>query len=196
MKVNEQISKMKDAGALLAHLSPGDLVILGARMGHGKTQLSLALTVEAMKSGRQGVFFTLEYSANDVFNLFKSIGEDPADFHDKFQFDTSDNISAGYIMSKLSTVPEGTVVVIDYLQLLDQKRENPELMQQVGALKSFANERGIIMVFLSQIDRSYDPMAKVCPSLDDVRLPNQLDLKLFNKACFLNAGQLRVSANN
>ena len=171
-------------------------MILGARPGQGKTQLSLALTNEAMKSGRQGVFFTLEYSANDVFNLFKSIGEDPADFHDKFQFDTSDNISADYIMEKLSIVPKGTVVVIDYLQLLDQKRENPELMQQVRALKSFANERGIIMVFLSQIDRSYDPNGKIFPSLDDVRLPNALDIKLFNKACFINEGQLRVSVNN
>lgn len=196
MKVNEQKSKMKDAGALLAHLSPGDLLILGARPSQGKTQLSLALTCEAMKSGRQGAFFTLEYSANEVFNLFESIGEDPADFHDKFQFDTSDSIRAGYIMEKLSTVPEGTVVVIDYLQLLDQKRENPELMQQVHALKSFANERGIIIVFLSQIDRSYDPAAKAYPSLDDVRLPNPLDMKLFNKVCFLNEGQLRVSANN
>ena len=196
MKVNEQKSKMKEAGALLAQLSSGDLVILGARPGQGKTQLSLALTAEAMKSGRQGVFFTLEYSANDVFNLFKSIGENAADFHDKFQFDTSDNINADYIMAKLSTVPKGTVVVIDYLQLLDQKRENPELMLQIRALKTFANERGIIMVFLSQIDRSYDPNAKAFPSLDDVRLPNALDTKLFNKACFLNEGNLHFSANN
>lgn len=196
MKLNERKSKMKDAGALLAQLSSGDLVILGARPGQGKTQLSLALTAEAMKSGRQGVFFTLEYSAKEVFNLFKSIGENAADFHDKFQFDTSDNINADYIMAKLSTVPKGTVVVIDYLQLLDQKRENPELMQQVRALKSFANERGIIMVFLSQINRSYDSKAKAFPSLADIRLPNPLDTKLFNKAWFLNAGQLQVSANN
>lgn len=99
-------------------------------------------------------------------------------------------------MKQLSTVPKGTVVVIDYLQLLDQKRENPELMQQVRVLKSFANERGIIIVFLSQIDRSYDPNAKAFPSFDDVRLPNPLDIKLFNKACFINEGQLRVSVNN
>jgi len=181
------------ASALFTCLSPGDLMILGARPGHGKTQLSLRLTVEAMKSGRQGVFFTLEYNATDVLDLFHSIGEDPADFHNVFKLDISNKINAEYIMSQLVTMPEGTVVVIDYLQILDQKRESPELMVQVRALKSFASERGIIMVFLSQIDRSYAPLAGSFPSLNDVRLPNPLELTLFNKTCFLNGGELQFS---
>jgi replicative DNA helicase len=83
---------------------------------------------------------------------------------------------------------------VDYLQLLDQRRENPELMVQVRALKSFARERGLIMVFISQIDRSYDPSKKPCPDMDDVRLPNPVDLTLFNKTCFLNDGEVRFSA--
>jgi len=190
-KTNESV---QEAGALLARLSHGDLMILGARPGQGKTQMSLKLAVEAMKSGRRGVFFTLEYSAADVMNLFKSIGEDPADFQDMFEFDVSDAISAEYIIKRLSNVPAGTVVIIDYLQLLDQKRENPELMVQVQALKSFALERGLTMVFISQIDRSFDASSGVFPSLSEVRLPNPLDMKLFNKACFLNNGQLQFSA--
>jgi replicative DNA helicase len=198
MKVNKQKSNELDmeASTLFARLSPGDLVLLGARPGHGKTQLSLKLTVEAMKSGHQGRFFTLEYSAADVLDLFKSIGEDPADFRNEFEFDVSDAISAEYIMARLSDMPAGTLVVIDYLQLLDQKREKPELMAQVRALKDFAIEHHLIMVFISQIDRSYNQSAGACPGLDDVRLPNPLDLKLFNKACFLNDGKMRFSANN
>ena len=170
-------------------------MILGARPGHGKTQLGLGLTVEAMKSGRQGAFFTLEYSATDVLDLFKSIGEDAANFCDAFKLDTSNQINAEYIMAQLSTVSKGTIVVIDYLQLLDQKRENPELSTQVRALKSFARERGLVMVFLSQIDRSYISSAGIFPTLDDVRLPNPLDLTLFNKACFLHDGKLQFSAS-
>ena len=84
-------------------------------------------------------------------------------------------------------------MVIDYLQLLDQRRETPELMVQVLALKSFAKERGLILVFISQIERSYDPSAKPCPDLGDVRLPNPLDLKLFDKTCFLNDGEVRYA---
>jgi replicative DNA helicase len=198
MRANKrQINNLtQKANALFARLLPGDLMILGARPGQGKTQLSLGLAVEAMRSGRQAMFFTLEYSAADVLSLFKSIGEDPADFRNVFKFDVSDNINAEYITAQLATMPEGTVVVIDYLQLLDQKRENPELLVQVRALKSFASERGLIMVFLSQIDRSYSPSAETCPSLDDIRLPNPLDLTLFNKACFLNDGALQFSASS
>ena len=57
MKVNKQKPNELDleASALFARLSPGDLVLLGARPGHGKTQLSLKLAVEAMKSGKVAV---------------------------------------------------------------------------------------------------------------------------------------------
>ena len=85
-------------------------------------------------------------------------------------------------------------MVVDYLQLLDQKRENPELMVQVRALRSFARDRGLIFVFISQIDRAYDPLKKPCPGLEDVRLPNPLDLSLFTKTCFLNNGEVQFRA--
>src|SRR6478672_6127527 len=49
------------AEKLFAHLAPGDLVLLGARPGQGKTLMSLELAVRAMKAGSPGVFFTLEY---------------------------------------------------------------------------------------------------------------------------------------
>jgi replicative DNA helicase len=88
------------------------------------------------------------------------------------------------------------LAVIDYLQLLDQKRENPELMAQVRALKSFARQRGLILVFISQIDRSYDPSDKRCPDISDIRLPNPLDLSLFDKTCFLHDGEVRFQSVN
>jgi replicative DNA helicase len=86
------------------------------------------------------------------------------------------------------------LVVVDYLQLLDQKRGNPELMVQVRALQAFARQRGLIVVFISQIDRRYDPTVKACPDLEDVRLPNPVDLGLFSKTCFLNNGEVRFGA--
>ena len=190
------LSTTTPAKTLLSHFAPGDLVLLGARPGHGKTQLSLELTVEAMKSGRRGVFFTLEYSVTDIFDLFKRIGEAPAAFRDAFEFDTSDNISADYIIDRLARAQAGTVVVIDYLQLLDQRRESPKLMVQVRALREFASKHDLIMVFISQIDRFFDSSAEVCPTLSDVRLPNPLDLKLFDKACFLHNGDLTLSTTN
>ncbi|TIN67442.1 MAG: DNA helicase [Mesorhizobium sp.] len=182
------------AGRLFAQLAPGDMVLVGARPGNGKTLMSLELAVEAMKSGHRGVFFTLEYTQRDVLDRFRAIGADPVQFNDRFVFDNSNAISADYIVKALSSAPRGTLVVIDYLQLLDQKRENPELMAQVRTLKAFAGDRGLILVFISQIDRSYDPAKKSVPDIGDVRLPNPLDLSLFNKTCFLNKGEIRFHA--
>lgn len=179
---------------LFARLNPGDLVLLGARPGHGKTLMSLELVVEAMKSGGRGAFFTLEYNETDILNAFQSIGEDPASIDGRFEFDNSNAISANYIIERLESAWPGTVVIIDYLQLLDQKREHPDLMVQIRALKSFASDRGLIMVFISQIDRSYDSSLKACPGIEDVRLPNPLDLTLFTKMCFLNDGQVQFAA--
>lgn len=184
-------SEPTPVGELFARLSPGDLLLVGARPGQGKTLMSLELAVEAMKAGHRSVFFTLEYTEKDVLDRFRDIGVEPAHFNTLFEFDSSDEISADYIVKQLASAPRGTLVVIDYLQLLDQRRANPELSVQVRTLEAFARDRGLIIVFISQIDRSYDPSKKPCPDLEDVRLPNPLDLELFSKTCFLNDGEVQ-----
>ncbi|WP_395449624.1 DNA helicase [Aminobacter sp. UC22_36] len=182
------------AGRLFARLVPGDMVLLGARPGQGKTLMGLELAVEAMKAGHRGSFFTLEYTEKDVLDRFRAIGAERQQFGALFELDSSDAINAGHIARRMATAPRGTLVVVDYLQLLDQKRDSPELMEQVRALRSLARDKGLIIVMISQIDRSYDPSAKAMPDLGDVRLPNPLDLKLFDKACFLNQGEVRFQA--
>lgn len=189
-------SSVAPASKLFARLSPGDLVLVGARPGHGKTLMSLELAVEAMKTGDRALFFTLEYSQRDVLDRLRVVGVEQANFDGLFEFDDSDDISADYMVRKLANAPCGTLVVIDYLQLLDQKRQNPELMHQVRTLQSFARASGLIFVFISQIDRSYDPLTKPFPDLDDVRLPNPLDLTLFSKTCFLNSGEVQFRARS
>lgn len=186
---------MGPAGKLFAQFLPGDMVLVGARPGQGKTLMSLELAVEAMRAGNRAVFFTFEYTHTDILDRFRAIGVEPADFDGRFEFDNSDAISADYVIDRLRTVPRGTLAVIDYLQLLDQKRENPELMVQVRTLRAFAREKGLILVFISQIDRSYDLSKKPFPELGDVRLPNPLDLSLFDKLCFLNGGEIEFRAS-
>lgn len=184
------------ANKLFPQFRPGELVLVGARPGQGKTLMSLELAVEAMKSGHRAAFFSLEYTAKDVLDRLRTIGVEPAQFDNLFEVDCSDTISADYVVKQMATAPRGTVVVIDYLQLLDQRRENPDLTVQVRALKSFARDKGLIVVLISQIDRSYDPAIKPCPDLSDVRLPNPLDLKLFDKMCFMNESERRADDKN
>lgn len=194
--LSSRMSEAEPAARLFPQLTPGDLVLLAARPGHGKTLLSLGLVVEAMKSGNPGVFFTLEYTRQDMADRTSAIGVDMARFDGLFEFDGSNAISADHIARKLAHAPRGTLAVIDYLQLLDQKRENPELMTQVRTLKTFARRKGVIFVFISQIDRSFDPSNKSCPDIADIRLPNPLDLSLFSKTCFLNNGEVRFQSVN
>ena len=177
---------------LLAELRSGDLALIGARPYQGKTRLCLELIVAAMKAGRRGVFFSLEYNPSAIADSFVAIGESMETFQDRFEFNDSDDICAPYIVERLAAAPADTLVVIDYLQLLDQKRTNPSLSEQVVSLKSFARERGLIMVCISQIRRSYDAAVQPTPGLADVHLPNPLDTTLFNRMYFLNNGKMRA----
>jgi len=192
--LSARASVASTASKLFTQFRPGDLALIGARPGHGKTLLSTEILVEAMRAGNRGVFFTLEYTEQHVKDLFRTIGVDVADFADRFELDTSDAICADFIIERLASVPCGTVVVIDYLQLLDQQREKPKLDDQVRTLKAFARDEKLIIILLSQIDRTYDPTIKSCPDLGDVRLPNPVDLTLFSKTCFLHEGNAQFRA--
>ena len=180
------------AASLASRLQPGELVLMAARPGQGKTLLSLALAIEWMKRGNRVALFTLEATRADVAEYFDALNEDITRFKQLFTIDDSDGISAEHIIARLNTVPPNTLAIVDYLQLLDQKRDNPGLMLQVEQLRRFARRRSATVICLSQIHRAYDSAAKPFPALDDVRLPNPLDLKLFDKACFVNRGKVRI----
>lgn len=180
------------AARLHGRLEEGELVLVGARPGQGKTMMALELAAEAVKAGRRSLFFTLEYTPRDMQERLARIGFDPQAFGDLFASDCSDAICADYIVERAGAAEWGTLIVIDYLQLLDQRRENAPLDAQVAALRAFAQARGLVIVFIAQIDRSYDPALKPCPELSDVRLPNRLDLSVFGQTCFLHDGQVRM----
>lgn len=179
------------ASTLHARLAPGDLVLVAARPGQGKTLLGLGLAVAAVKAGARATIFTLEDGPRDILDRLRVLGVDWRPFGDRLRLDTSDAICAGHIIAALEDAGPGTLAVIDYLQLLDQRRTNPDLMTQIRQLRTFARARRIICVVLSQIDRGYDPTTKPLPDADDLRLPNPLDPRLFDHHCFLNAGTLR-----
>jgi replicative DNA helicase len=187
-------SALSPAKKLYGRLEPGDLVLIGARPGQGKTIMALELAVEAVKCGRRSAVFTLEYTEKEAVNRLQMLNYEPAEAGNRLSLECSDAICASYVIEQLQDSAPNTLVVIDYLQLLDQKREHPPLGEQVLALRRFAQDRGLVMVFISQIDRSYDPAARPFPDLRDVRLPNSLDLTLFNRSCFLNDGEVHLQA--
>ena len=182
-------TKAQDRPAIqiLSKLSPGMMLLLGARPGHGKTRLGLELAAKAASAGQPAYFFTLDYNEPDIEWHFDQLGLNrPA----KLVIDTSDNICASHVIERLAQANEPALAVIDYMQLLDQRRRTPELGEQLQALSAMSRASGAIIVLISQIDRRFEMSGASMPGLSDVRLPNPADLSLFDMACFLHDGAL------
>ncbi len=184
--------RMDSIRSVYNQIRPGELLLLGSRPGQGKTLLGIGLAVEAMTRGNRAAFFTLEFTAADVEALFTVVGQSQRNFKGKWLLDMSEDLSAAYIAKRLPSEPPGTLIVVDYLQLLDQRRDKPALDQQVHELKAHAEKYQSIVVCLSQIDREFKPASQAIPSLRDVRLPNPLDLSIFDKTCFLHDGKMQL----
>ncbi|MGV0820096.1 DNA helicase [Martelella sp. AMO21009] len=180
------VPSARSAGDIYDKLAPGDLLLSAARPGQGKTLLALELALNAARAGHRAFFFSLEETVAGMVRHFRALNRTPDE--GRFVFDGSDRISADYVIARLAGAPAGTLAVIDYLQLLDQRRENPPLDEQVRLLRAHARHHGHIFVFVAQVDRRFEAMNRAFPTLSDLRLPNALDLGLFDKACFLNAG--------
>ena len=180
------------ASKLFRILQPGELALIAARPGLGKTLLGLELCCEAATFGQHPVFFTLEYTQTECIAKLNDIGSN-ASLLSQIDLDCSDQINADHIVSRVKSMPTGTLAVVDYLQLLDQRRTDPPLQDQISALRSFAREKKAKLVFLSQVDRSFTSKAQNCPQATDIRLPNRLDLKLFDRMCFIGQGEVRIN---
>ncbi|PZU84916.1 MAG: DNA helicase [Shinella sp.] len=177
---------------VLSRLDEGDLLLLAGRPGQGKTRLGLQLLVDAARDGRKALLFTLEFTEQQARKHLKSLEVPGGNIADAVQIFTSDQISAEYIIAQMSGAKSGTIAVIDYLQLLDQQRSKPTLCEQLQTLREFAQHAGVVLGFISQIDRSFETKGKRLPDIGDVRLPNFVDLGLFSKACFLHNGEAQL----
>lgn len=176
---------------LLPRLTPGDMLLLGARPGQGKTLLGLRLLQEAVAQGHRAVFYTLDYTEAQVTERLDRLAPGTPDHG--VEILVSDEIDAGFIARHLADAPRGTVAVIDYLQILDQRRSTPPLSDQLQVLGSLARDRGLILAFIAQIDRRFAAAPGVVPGLADLRLPNPVPDGAFSAACFLHDGRSRFA---
>ena len=175
---------------VLPELANGDLALIAARPRQGKTRIGLQLLVDAVRAGRRAVFFTLEFTEAQTLTLLAEMGAGD----DLPEIVATDDIDAASIGEHLAGAAPGSVAVIDYLQVLDQRRETPVLADQLASLRDFAQTSGAILAFISQVDRAYEPAVAQLPGLANLRLPNPIPVTLFDKAWFTHAGRGEVRA--
>ena len=185
-----QNAKLVNIDGLPDSTNHGDIVLLAGRPHNGKTQQAIRMLSDAMNKGWQGAFFTLDYTITDFARVSALAGVDFGILENRLSFYDSDDICADYITHRLANTTRKTMIVVDYLQMLDHRRTNAPIGDQLEVLKTFCRGTGAIMIMLSQIDRRFGMSGKPTPNLADIRQPNPIDLSLFDHMIFSVEGEL------
>ena len=186
-----------DLDSVLISLGEGDLVLIGARPGMGKTTFAMNIATNVAKSTRKAVcVFSLEMSAMQLVlrmlssealvdsHKIRSGQLEPKDWDniassvsmlaecDILIDDTSD-ISVTAMKAKLRRVKNLGLVVIDYLQLMHGELHTDNRVQEIGEIsrniKIMAKELGVPILVCAQLSRGPESRTDKRPMLSDLR---------------------------
>ena len=189
---------VKQFDELTTGFHPGELIILAARPGAGKTAAALSFALEAARGGHGCLFFSLEMSLEQLwYRAISNAGLIPLQrFRDPEKLTAADFenvVIKGGELGKLPlwfdctasiTVEEITIrarsqkknglgfVVVDYMQLVNvvggQYREQ-EVAHISRSLKRLALDLNIPVLALSQLNRQIEHRTNRTPQLSDLR---------------------------
>lgn len=186
-----------DLDRVLVNLGPGDLVLVGARPGMGKTTFAMNVgTNVARRSGKAVCVFSLEMSAMQlVLRMIASealvdshklrSGELDSDDWNRIAqtvsvlaecsifIDDTTNITVTNMKAKLRRIKNLGFVVIDYLQLMRGETHTDNRVNEVGDisrnLKIMAKELGVPVMVCAQLSRASEKREDKRPMLSDLR---------------------------
>lgn len=182
---------------VLVGLHEGDLVLIGARPGMGKTSFALNIaTMAAERSHRAVAVFSLEMSCSQLVSRVLSsealvdsyalrsgnLGEEDwkklADAAGRLSesdilIDDTTNITVTGMKAKLRRVKNLGMVVVDYLQLMQGEHRNDNRVQEISEisrnLKLMGKELRVPVICCAQLSRAPESRAKPIPQLSDLR---------------------------
>ncbi len=184
---------------MLVQMGKGDLIIVGARPGMGKTSFALNIATNVAKNSKKAVaIFSLEMSGEQLVTRIIS-SEAMVDSHSlrtghlanedwdniadvisslsgcDIYIDDTSAITTTEMKSKLRRLHNLGLVVIDYIGLMQSTSNSDNRAQQVGEisrnLKIMAKDFGIPFVCCAQLNRGTEsrPGAGKRPTLADLR---------------------------
>jgi len=181
----------------LVGLGEGDLVLIGARPGMGKTSFAMNVATNIAKSTQKNVcVFSLEMSAeqlasrmlssealvdsyairsgNLTTDQYKKLADAAADLSESnILIDDTTGITVTRMKAKLRRVKNLGLVVVDYLQLMQGERNSDNRVLEVGdisrGLKILAKELKIPVICCAQLSRGPESRTDKRPMLSDLR---------------------------
>ena len=183
---------------VLVEMGRGDLIIVGARPGMGKTSFAMNIATNVAKTGKAVAIFNLEMSAEQLVTRILSseamvdskklrTGQlKPEDWDNiagvisslsgcDIYIDDTSNITAAEMKSKLRRISNLGLVVIDYIGLMQSSLNTDNRAQQVTEisrnLKIMAKDLGIPIVCCAQLNRGTESRTgeNKKPTLADLR---------------------------
>ena len=185
-----------DLDELTSGLRGGQMIIIAARPGVGKSTLAMDFMREAsIRHGKTSVIFSLEMSAEAEVKLSDMRGgkvqaEDWEKLTDTFEkvgsaplyIDDSPNLTMMEIRTKARKLSQDVgldLVVLDYMQLLSSGKRVESRQQEVSEfsrqLKLLAKELDVPVIAISQLNRGPEARTDKKPQLADLRESGSLE---------------------
>lgn len=181
----------------LVGLGEGDLVLVGARPGMGKTSFAMNIAVNIAKSAKKNIcVFSLEMSAEQLASRmlssealvdsyairsgdltpeqYKKLADAAADLSEcSILIDDTTGITVTRMKAKLRRVKNLGLVVVDYLQLMQGERKTDNRVLEVGdisrGLKLLAKDLKVPVICCAQLSRGPESRTDKRPMLSDLR---------------------------
>lgn len=182
---------------VLVGMGKGDLVLIGARPGMGKTSFALNIASNvARKTGRQVCIFSLEMSKQQLVERMLSSeamvessklrsGTLSKDDWDRLAraseylaaceiyIDDTSGITITGMKAKLRKMKNLGLIVVDYLQLMQSDRKIDNRVLEVGDIsrnmKLMAKDLGVPIICCAQLSRGPESRTSKKPMLSDLR---------------------------
>lgn len=211
----ERIKKLKETERLVVGLETGffeldqltlgfeagNLILVGARPGMGKSSFMLSMALNMAKRGKRVVIFSLEMSAQQCIERMLSMLSDVPLRNIRAgmlkEDDYSRIISSALELRKMHIVLDDTggrsplevrsiaqlkqadIIFIDYLQLITPPKQYSSRQEEVAAisrsLKLIAKDLNIPVVALVQLSRQTEHRSDKRPTLADIRESGQIE---------------------